>query len=149
MKNLLLLFLLIPALSFAQKVKHDKDTDMISIDGKESFKVVRDGCGMGMPDCHFDVFDNSGKKVIRVNYRMFNSPMEVSKSNPNGTVRYYEFIFLESRQKCETRAAGIKEFRLAKFILKSELMVDGQLKKEAVDDFVFSQGTPFSDRVKF
>ncbi len=154
MKNSLLLLVLFGSLfSSAQKtkldVKYDRDSSMVSIDGVRSFKMEKIDCGFGMVDCHFDVFDLEGNKLIRINFRSFKSPVEVSKYNKDGTVSYYEFIFLESKQKAEIAFMSINSEKLARSILSNKLMVDGKLNHSAVEEFILVNGTPFSDRVKF
>jgi len=153
MKKIVLIIQIIIA-SFivnAQKaeIKHDDKTNQVTVNGVISFKIERLECGFGMLDCHFDVFDIDGNKVIRINYREFNSPVEISSSNPKGTVRYYEFIFLESKQKAEIKYAGISSEKVAKRIVSGNLIVNGKLDIKAVDEFVLTNGTPFSERVKF
>lgn len=132
-----------------KKIKHEESNQHITIDGVHVFNVERIDCGFGAVDCHYDVYDLAGKKVIRINVRDFNSPVEVSKSNPDGRVVYYEFIFLESKQKAEMEFAGAKEERVAKIIYQNKLITEGQLNVSAVDEFVLTHGTPFNDRVKY
>jgi hypothetical protein len=150
MKNLLLLSLiLIPSFLSAQKPKYDEKTRIVSLDGKDQFKLDRTGCGFGMVDCHYDVYDLEDKKLFRINFREFNSPVEVSSSNPKGRVTYFEFVFLASRQKAEVEEAGLKQERVAKLILANNLVRDGKLNELAVDEFILVNGTRFSERVKF
>lgn len=151
MKQLFTLFLLSFSIVYsqAQEVDFDKKTNMITVDGVNAFKVEREGCGFGETGCHYDVIDLQGNKLFKVNYRDFNSPVEVSKANPNGTVRYLEFVFFGTKQKAEVDFPGIKCEKVGKIIVKNHLIVDGKLDPKAVDDFVFSSGTPFSERVKF
>ena len=151
MKQLFTLFLLTISFLFshAQEVDFDKKTNMITVDGANAFKIEREGCGFGETGCHYDVIDLQGNKLFKVNYRDFNSPVEVSKANPNGTVRYLEFVFFGTKQKAEVDFPGIKCEKVGKIIVKNHLIVDGKLDPKAVDDFVFSSGTPFSERVKF
>ena len=139
----------IPFFGKAQDVDFDKKTDEVTVDGVKVFKIERTGCGFGATDCHYDILDLEGNKLFKVNYRDFNSPVEISKSNPQGTVRYFEFVFFSSKQKAETDFTGIKEIHLAKFIVKNKMVKDGKINQTAVDEFVFSSGTPFSERVKF
>ncbi len=146
MKKILLLALLsLPILSNAQKIRHDSKTNQITVDGVYSFTVDRIDCTMGR-DCHFDVFDTAGNKVIRVNHREYKSLLERKASNPEGRVIYYEFIFLTSKTKAEIDYLGIKEIRIAEQIVKDKLIVDGKLDEKAVEEFVLVHGTPHSNR---
>jgi len=148
-KIIFALLFAVPFFGIAQDVDFDKKTDEVIVDGSKVFKIERSGCGFGSVDCHYDILDLEGNKLFKVNYRDFNSPVEVSKANPQGTVRYFEFVFFSSKQKAETDFTGIKEIHLAKFIVKNKLVKDGKINQPAVDEFVFSAGTPFADRVKY
>ncbi len=136
----------LPFITNAQKVKLDGKTNQITVDGVNSFKIDRSGCGWGMPDCHFDVFDLDSNKVIRINYKEFKSPMERKASNPEGIVRYFEYIFLESKSKAEVEYLYMKEEKVAKDIVKNNLIVNGKLNGKAVEEFVLVHGTSFSER---
>jgi hypothetical protein len=148
-KIIFALLFAVPFFGIAQDVDFDKKTDEVIVDGSKVFKIERSGCGFGSVDCHYDIFDLEGNKLFKVNYRDFNSPVEVSKANPEGTVKYFEFVFFSSKQKAETDFTSIKEIHLAKFIVKNKLVKDGKINQPAVDEFVFSAGTPFADRVKY
>lgn len=140
---------ILPVLAFAQKPKYDEKTKMVSLDGKDLFKLDRIGCGFGMVDCHYDIYDLQDNKIFRINFREFNSPVEVSSNNPKGRVTYFEFIFLASRQKAEVEELGIKQEKVAKMIIANNLIKDGKLDEKAVDEFILVNGTPFSERIKF
>lgn len=135
--------------TFSQNIDFDKKTDEVIIDGVKSFKIERVDCGWNPVDCHYDILDLEGNKLFKVNYRDFKSAVEISRANPQGIVRYLEFVFFSSKQKAETDFMGMKEIHLAKFILKNKLVKDGKINQPAVDEFVFSSGTPFADRVKY
>lgn len=132
-----------------QEVQFQEETNLVLVDNKPSFKLEKVDCGFGAVDCHFDVFDLTGKKVLRINLREFNSPVEVSQSNPKGRVVYYEFVFLDSKQKTELDFMGIKSEKVAKSLAKYQLFADGVLNTKSVDEFVLSHGTPFAERIKF
>jgi hypothetical protein len=142
------LFFCMPFVSFSQKIEVDDKTHEVKVDGKHSFNIERGGCGFGMPDCHFNVFDTEGTKVMRINYRSFNSLAEITSSNKQGTVDYYEFIFLASKTKAEITYMGIKEKALAKTIIENNLMSGGKLNDRAVEEFVLVHGAFFSNRPK-
>jgi hypothetical protein len=148
-KYSLLILIISPIISFSQKVKVDKKTNQVTVDGVYSFKMDRTGCGFAWKECYYEVFDTTGKKGVRINFREFNSPVEVKPSNPQGRVTYLEFIFLESKQKAEIGDPGLKEEKVAKLVAKNGLFVNGVLNAKAVDDFVLINGTPFLQRVKF
>jgi len=139
----------IPFFCLAQDVDFDKKTNEVTIDGVKSFKIERVDCGWNPVDCHYDILDMEGNKLFKVNFRDFKSSVEISRANPQGIVRYLEFVFFSSKQKAETDFMGMKEIHLAKFIVKNKLVKDSKLNQTAVDEFVFSTGTPFAERVKF
>ena len=139
---------LLPILGFAQEVKFDKKTNIVTA-GENSFRLMRENCGFGGVDCHYDVFDKDNKKVMVINFRDYNSPTEISAGNPKGHVVYSEYVFLETKQKAEVEYFYIKHAKLAKYIIQNKLIVNGLLDNKAVEEFVVSKGTPFKERVKF
>ncbi len=145
---LISILIVLPFITIAQKIKLDSKTNQVTVDGVNSFKIDRSGCGWGMEDCHFDVYDIDSNKVIRINYKEFKSPMERKSSNPEGIVRYYEYIFLKSKTKAEVEFLYIKEEKVAKNILKNNLIANGKINETAVEEFVLVHGTAFSERAK-
>jgi hypothetical protein len=145
-KIIIYLLVTLPFVVNAQKIKLDSKTNQVTIDGVNSFKIDRSGCGFGGVDCHFDVFDIDSNKILRVNFKGFKSPMERKPSNPEGNVYYMEFIFLASKQKAETEFSFRSEEKMAKYILKNGLILSGKLNDKAVDEFVLVHGTAFSER---
>lgn len=146
-KIIITLFICIPFLLNSQKIEHDKKTNQVTIDGKDDFLLIRKGCVFD-EECYFEAYDRDSIKVMRINYRDFNSTSEISKSNPDGTVRYFEYIFLESKQKTEIDFYAMSPKSIAKTIVTNKLIVNGKLDQKAVDEFVLVNGTPFKDRVK-
>ena len=132
--------------TFAQKPTYDKKTNEVSVEGEHVFNIIRT-CDYGQ-NCRFEVFDLSGKKVMRINFLSFNSPVEVTKNNPRGNVDYLEFIFLESGQKAEYSFAPIHPKRVAAIILSNKLIQNGELNQEAMDEFILVNGTRFSERIR-
>ena len=145
------LFLLFVSVASAQKteVEWNEDSHIASVNGIDAFKIEKFDCGFGAVDCHFDIFDLSGNKVMRVNLRDYNSVMQVSKSNPQGRVVYYEVIFLPTREICEVDFAGIKTEKVARMIGKAQLFQDGALNLKAAEEFVLVHGRPHSAVIKF
>lgn len=148
MKYLLLvtLVLLSTSVLFAQKPKYNKKRNEVTVDGEHVFNIIRT-CDNGQ-NCRFDVFDLSGNKVMRINFLSFKSPVEVTTSNPTGNVDYLEFIFLESEQKAEYSIAPIHPKRVAAIIVSNGLIQNGELNEEAVNEFILTNGTRFSERIR-
>jgi uncharacterized Fe-S cluster protein YjdI len=138
--------LLFTSVLYAQKPEYDKKTNKVTLEEVHLFDLERI-CDHGT-NCRFEIFDLSGKKIIRINYKSFNSIVERSKSNPEGTVRYLQFIFLESGQKAEYDSSVIKQKRVANVIVTNKLIQDGVLNVEAMDEFILVNGTEFSERVR-
>ena len=147
MKHLLFLATLLFGISaYAQDIEYDKKTFEVTADGTHVFSIERE-CDHGT-NCRFHVSDVNGKEVLLIRYQMFNSLVERSQANPNGTVRYLEFIFLESEKKAEYDSSVINPKQVAKLVHKNGLFVNGELDATAVDQFVLINGTKFSERVK-
>lgn len=140
--------MVLPFFTNAQKVKLDSKTHQVTIDGVNSFKIERNGCGLfdAAGDCYFDVHDIDNNKIMRITLKDFKSPMERNSSNPDGKVIYFEFIFLASKTKAEIEIPALKEEKMAKYILKNELIVNGKLNDKAVEEFILVNGTAFSER---
>ena len=83
-----------------QEVDYNKKNNEVRIDGVYSFKIIKHGCGFE-PDCYFDIYDKDEVKVLKIVYKSFKSPVEISQSNPEGIVRYSQFIFLETEKIAE------------------------------------------------
>lgn len=141
MKKILLgLLLLFPLLSQAQKVNYDKKTNIVTVDGVKIFNIVRDGCGFMEAECFFDVMDNDGKREIRITYKTFKDMRTISKTNPEGTVGYCEYVFFGTKQKAQTTIMYTKTEKMAEFVAKNKLFANGKLDPKAVDDFVLVYG---------
>ncbi len=140
------LLLCSPLVCLSQKVEFNKKTKEVTVDGVHSFNIDATGCGLAFDDCHYEIFDTTGAKVIRINYREFKSFVERNQANPQGIVRYYEFIFFTSKTKAEIEYTDLSKVALAKLILKNNLVSAGKINDKAVGEFVFANGTPFSQR---
>jgi hypothetical protein len=148
MKHVLILIILLTSFSslLAQKPKYDKKTNEVTLEGEHVFNIIRT-CDFGQ-NCRFDVYDLAGERVMRINFLSFKSPVEVSSSNPTGNVDYLEFIFLESGKKAEYSIAPIHPKRVAAIIINNDLIKDGELNVEAMDEFILTNGTRFSERIR-
>jgi len=145
------LFVLFVSVASAQKteVEWNEESHIATVNGIDAFKIERFDCGFTAVDCHYDVFDLSGNKVMRINMRDYNSAMQISKSNPQGRVVYYEVIFLPTREICEVDFAGIKTEKVARMIGKAQLFQDGALNLRAAEELVLVHGRPHLAVIKF
>ncbi len=73
-----LIFLSFPILVFAQKILVDKKTKQVTVDGVFQFIIEKVDCGLFDADCHFDVTDNANNKMIRISFKDFYTPAEMS-----------------------------------------------------------------------
>jgi len=127
----------------------DNETGTAQINGKTSFKIEQTGCGLFDVECSSDIYDKDGKKVLLVVLDNYKSPMEVRRSNPEGKVPFYKFVFLDSQEKAEVKYLGTKAEKIAKFIASNKLFKDGKLDKQKAKEFVLRYGQSFSKKIKF
>jgi len=140
---LLLLGAALPAT--AQKYDQKKDSDMVTKDGADYMRIETKGCGFGQT-CAHHVYDAAGNKVIIVTIESFKDPAEVKQSNPSGNVTFSTYIFPTLDKKAEYAYVRAKAEKLAKDIDSNELIQDGLLNEEAVNEFVLVNGMKFSQQ---
>ena len=125
--------------SFAQTVTVKED--VINVDDKPYAKIEKAGGG------DFTIKDFANKTLIVITNKLIIDPSVKSIYNPEGYVGYAQYVFLDSiGQKCETPNNYVKAEKVAKFIVKNELIKDGALNEEGVRTFVLVNGTPYSDK---
>lgn len=139
----LLLGAVVPAT--AQKYDQAKDSDMVTKDGKDYLKVETKGCGFDATCTHY-VYDATGTKVIIVTIDSFKDPAEVKQSNPNGNVTFSTYIFPTLDKRAEYAYVRGKAEKLVKDIDSNDLIIDGLLNEEAVNEFVLINGMRFSQQ---
>ena len=143
---IIVLMLLCPIFAQAQKVVHDKKTNDVTVDKVKSFNLFREGCTFSKPECYFEIKDVEDKRVIRITYKAYRDATTITQYNPQGVVGYYEFVFLDSKQKAQTQMMPGKPQKAAEYIVKNRLFVNGKLDSKAVDEFVLIQGNRFEGR---
>lgn len=121
----------------AQKVKIDDD--IAYVDDVEYCKYVRKNMAneadiKGM---------NADRDEIFMSFQSYIDPNEVSKSNPEGKVRWIELNFLELGIKCEVQSNTHKW--IVKLLWENNIFVDGKLDPEAARRIVSKYGTRFTD----
>lgn len=108
----------------AQKVTFDKKSSIASIDETAAFKVERSG----LKDYYFTVRNLVGDKLFLANYRYNESDYG------NG---WFEFVFLSMEEKVTVKYnGGASRKFLAKYIVKNELIKDGELNVQAAKEFI-------------
>ncbi len=141
----LIFFLGVVVPSSAQKYDQKKYSDIVTKDGVDYLKIETKGCGFGQ-QCAFHIYDAAGTKVIIVTMESFEDPAAVSKSDPEGTVRFSTYIFPTLEKKAEYAYVRGKAHKLVKDIDSNELIRDGMLNEEAVNEFVLVNGMKFSQQ---
>lgn len=86
---------------------------------------------------------NAEQEEIYVAYRNYTDPVEVSKSNPEGKVRWMEVYFPGFDLRCEVENRSHKG--LLKLFYQNNLYVEGKLNRENVERFVKKFGMRFSE----
>lgn len=141
------LLIIFPAIAYTQKVEIEKNK--ILVDNKEWAGFAKEGgCDLLANICNIELSSLSGKKEIVVRMLSFKDWKEVSRYNKEGTVWYWEFTFLSSRQKADmlVRYNSKKDEKLAKDLVKAGFFKDGEIDPTAVDNFVLINGTKLSQR---
>jgi len=139
----LILFLGLASPVSAQKYDQKKGSDMVTKDGVDFLKIETKGCGFGQT-CAFNVYDAQGNKAIIVTMESFKDPAAVNQSNTDGNVYFSTYIFPTLNTKAEYAYVRGKAEKLAKDIDSNELIRDGMLNEEAVNEFVLVNGMKFS-----
>lgn len=140
-----LFFLGLAVPATAQKYDQAKDSDMVTKDGKDYLKVETKGCGFDATCTHY-VYDAAGAKVIIVTIDSFKDPAEVKQSNPNGNVTFSTYIFPTLDKRAEYAYVRGKAEKLVKDIDSNDLINEGLLNEEAVNEFVLINGMRFSQQ---
>lgn len=147
----LMLLFFIPITLLGQEVEWDRKSKAVRVDGVYSFKIDKRGCGMThfeATDCHFAVYDKQGMKIIKITYKRFYSPEEVTESNTHGSVRYYEVWFLESGKKAEIKTMRSTK-NVAEHLVAEGLIRKGLLDVKTMNSYVEKYGRTFSPRNKY
>lgn len=133
---LLLCLLFVSGTASAQKVKI-KD-EIASVDGVEYVKWIKKrGTEITVTALNSDV------ELIFIQYLSYADPSKISKSNPEGKVRWIELNFLEQSLICEV--GSLSQKGLVKLLLDNKIFVDGELNVVNVEKFVVKYGTRFSE----
>ncbi len=145
MKNIcLLLFSLFCFVTIQAKDKGpkvDMNGDTVTVDGKNAFIFEK---VKPMPGV-FNYFIKSlaGKKLAYLKFQDYNDPKEISSANPNGRQTYFEVTFLESNQIAEIPAFA-RQIKMAEFIVKQNLVKDGDISADAEQEFILVNGREYS-----
>lgn len=136
----LLLFLFLATLTttgFSQKVKI-KD-NIATVDAVPFLKWDKRSGAMEVSISSI----NSSEEEIYAMWLDYSDPKKITKSNPEGKVRWIEINFLTLNKKCEIDTRGHNG--LVKFIYENSIYVDNILNMANVDKVISKYGMRFSD----
>lgn len=139
MKYLIVSFLVLFAVNGAYSQKVKIKNDVAEVDGEDYIKYVRQNMSNEASIYLLDSED----EVIFIRYMNYSNPANVSKSNPEGKVRWIEINFLTLDLKCEVDSRSHKG--LVKLLYSNDLITDNQLNEEKIKLFVSKYGTTYSD----
>lgn len=129
--------------SFAKDKKPEVELkeDTVLVDKKAEFIFEKIKYSPGV--FNYFIKDLSGKKLAFLKFYNFKDPKEISSANPDGNVNYYEVTFLESNQKAEILFYP-RHIKMAEFIVKQNLVKDGNISEEAEQEFILVNGNAYS-----
>ena len=148
-----IVFIALVALSITTSYAKDKvpkievKDDTVMVDKKAVFILAQFKNGSAV---NYFVKDLSGTKLLFLqenDYVNTNRPNPNYSKFPNGprylSTYYFEVTFLESKEKAEIEY--FKQSKLAEFIVKSGLIVDGKITKDKEEEFILINGNKFSE----
>jgi hypothetical protein len=145
MKNLFctLLLSLLALGATAQKIAVKKN--VMTVNGQPYARL--EGDGGALSTTQYYVNSVQGTRLFVIKLLSFQDPANASASNPTGETQYLQFIFPGSGVAAETVLPGLfRSLSMARKIYAAGLLKDGALDPQAVSDFVFTNGMPFSAR---
>lgn len=147
MKKLLLLTIITLSIvtSYAKDKKPEVDIkeDTVLVDGKASFIFEKVKYTPGV--FNYFVKDLTGKKLAFLKFYSFKDTKEISSSNPNGNVNYYEVTFMESNQKAEIPIYA-RQIKMAEFLVRQNLIQNGTITADSEQEFIMVNGNPYTLR---
>lgn len=134
-----ILFLTMTLLSFSQKIKLKKGDVLVD----EAVWLKYQDCGSFQSTCSLLTKEN--EEIVFFKFISVKGAEPMTKSNPDGTLRYVEISFLGEKKKIEVQKSQkdcIELLYNAKVVNE-----DGTLNSEKVDRLVEKYGKEFSDRL--
>ncbi len=135
----LVLMLTFSLVNFSQEVKFKKGD--ILIDGTPWIKYQ--DCGTFDSTC--SLLNNQKEELVFIKTISIQGEEPRTPSNPQGTLSYYEIVFVGQKMKIEMQN---RQKTIVQAIYNSKAInEDGTLNPDKVDRLVEKYGTPFSDRL--
>ncbi|MCF8256801.1 MAG: hypothetical protein K9J06_04575 [Flavobacteriales bacterium] len=121
------------------KLDYDKESGIVSNEGELLFKVVEERSAHLPSAKDYTIQSMEGKNLLMLVYNDFYDSRKASQSNPKGRVIYYDVAFFnEAKDRAEV---GYNLFMgMMKMIYNGNLIVGGELNKEAVEVFMMKNG---------
>lgn len=141
---------LLSNLLFAQEA--DVKKNKILSDGQALANIEKEGCKALSPTCTYYINSlDSDELLITIIELDMIDPMQSSAGNPEGRVRFLRFSFVGIDGIAEIKNPALLNTRpkdIAKSIVKAQLIKDGKLNSNAVQNFIQVNGSRYSDRQK-
>ncbi len=138
-----LLLILLALGANAQKIAVRKN--LITVDSQPYARLQANGGAL--TSNQFYVNSLQGDRLFVVKLLGFNDPSNASSTNPTGSTSYLQFVFPATGQVAETPLPGLfRALSLARQLYPARLLKNGTLDPQAITEFVFVNGTPFSAR---
>lgn len=134
--TLLIAFLFVGMIGFSQKVKIKDGVAMV--DGVPYISYTK--LNMGNDASIAELYQ---PEQIYASFQGYKDPNEISKSNPEGRVRWIEINFLDLKIKCEVQSMTNKG--LVKLLYRNKVFVDGKLNAENAKRFCQKFGMRYSE----
>lgn len=126
--------------TFAQKEKIKVKKDIVYVDDAPQFTIE-----LNMRMEAFTVYNLQGEKLIYLIAQEYFDNNAQTSSNPKGSIKYFDVTFMnENMNKCEIPIVGLKT-AIAKEIIQSGLIKDGQLNDREIQQYIQIHGTKYSD----
>jgi hypothetical protein len=119
--------------------------NLMTVDGQPYARLQANGGALTSDQ--FYVNSLQGDRLFVVKLLTFNDPANASGSNPTGSTSYLQYVFPATGQIAETALPSLfRALSLARQLYPARLLKNGALDPQAVTEFVFVNGTPFSTR---
>ncbi len=140
----ILLFIIVSILftvsSFAQKEVVKVKKDIVYMGDAPQFTIE-----LNLRMEAYTIYNLKGEKLIYLIAQEYFDVNAQTSSNPKGSIKYFDVTFMnENMNKCEIPIIGMKT-AIAKEIIQSNLIKDGQLNDKEIQQYIQIHGTKYSD----
>ncbi len=126
--------------SFAQKEAVKVKKDIVYVGDAPQFTIE-----LNLRMEAYTIYNLKGEKLIYLIAQEYFDVNAQTSSNPKGSIKYFDVTFMnENMNKCEIPIIGMKT-AIAKEIIQSNLIKDGQLNDREVQQYIQIHGAKYSD----